>query len=297
MTTSPGHNSAQALFTTVRKATAADAPGIARVHVDTWRSTYRDIVPDDYLAGLSVDARQEFWDKILRMETGKDHVFVAEDREGRIVGFVVSGLNRSKLPYDGEVKAIYVLKEHQGRALGRCLLRVSLDRLAQDGLRSAMLWVLEANPAVDFYKRLGGRVVGEAYEVIGERKLKELAFAWDDLQTFRVVKRIYHITDQTSWAKALRQGFYEHPSLKLEGFIHCSEHSQLLGVVNRYFQKQKDLLVLDIDVSELEAPLRFENTIGGFELFPHAYGPLNLDAVLMIHTLKVSDSGVFEEPG
>ncbi len=286
MTTSPGHSSAQDLFTTVRKATAADAPGIARVHVETWRSTYQDIVPDDYLAGLSVDARQEFWDKLLRMQAGKEHVFVAEDKEGRIVGFIASGHNRSELPYDGEVKAIYVLKEHQGRALGRRLLRVSLDRLAQDGLRSAMLWVLEENPAVDFYQRLGGRVVGEVDEIIGGKKLKELAFAWDDLQTFRVAKRIYHITDQASWAKALRQGFYEHPSLKLEGFIHCSERSQLLGVANRYFQKQRDLLVLDMDASELKAPLRYENTTGGSELFPHVYGRLNLDAVLMIHSLE-----------
>jgi uncharacterized protein (DUF952 family)/L-amino acid N-acyltransferase YncA len=282
-------------FTTIRKATPGDAPGIAKVHVETWRSTYKGLVPDDYLAGLSVEARQQFWDKILRMQPAREHVFVAENEEGHIMGFIASGQNRSELPYDAEVKAIYVLKECQGRAIGKRLLRVSMDRLAQDGFRSAMLWVVEGNPACGFYARMGGLVVGEKEDSIGGKQLKELALAWDDLMPLTTAQRIFHITDQASWAKAIRQGFYEHPSLNLEGFIHCSERSQLLPVANRYFQKQRDLLVLEMDASKLKAPLRFENTTGGTELFPHVYGSLNLDAVLLIHSLKASDAGIFEE--
>jgi uncharacterized protein (DUF952 family) len=95
--------------------------------------------------------------------------------------------------------------------------------------------------------------------------------------------------------KAQRQGYYEHPSLKLEGFIHCSERSQLLAVANRYFKKQSDLIVLEMDASQLEAPLRFENTTGGTELFPHVYGVISLDAILLIHSLEASENGVFED--
>jgi uncharacterized protein (DUF952 family)/ribosomal protein S18 acetylase RimI-like enzyme len=280
---------------TIRKATPADAPGIARVHVATWRSAYQGIVPDDYLAGLSVPARAEFWDKLLRVQTPSDHVFVAEDSAGNIVGMISGGRNRSELPYDGEVKAIYVLKEYQGQTLGRRLFQASLDRLAQDGFRSVMLWVLEQNPACGFYQRLGGRLVGEVDEIIGGKKLKELAFAWDDLQSLTTARRIYHISDHASWLKAQRQGYYEHPSLKLEGFIHCSERSQLLAVANRYFKKQSDLIVLEMDASQLKAPLRFENTTGGTELFPHVYGTINLDAILLIHSLEASENGVFED--
>jgi hypothetical protein len=41
----------------IREAAPADAPGIARVHVDTWRTTYQGIVPDQFLARLSYEAR------------------------------------------------------------------------------------------------------------------------------------------------------------------------------------------------------------------------------------------------
>ncbi|HET9240113.1 MAG TPA: GNAT family N-acetyltransferase [Oligoflexus sp.] len=271
---------------TIRRATTADAPGIARVHVETWRSTYQGLVPDDYLAGLSIPARQEFWDKLIRQQPPREHLFVAEDPSGKIVGMISGGRNRSELPYDGEVKAIYVLKENQGQALGRRLFQASVNQLADDGFRSFMVWVLEQNPACGFYTHQGGRAVGEADENIGGKTLKELAFAWDDLQRLTTAKRIYHITDQALWRKALGQGIYEHPSLKQEGFIHASERSQLLGVANRYFQKVKDLLVLELDASRLQAPLRFENTTGGTELFPHIYGPIHPDAVLLVHTLE-----------
>ena len=33
----------------IRPAQTADAPGIARVHVEAWRSTYRGIVSDAFL--------------------------------------------------------------------------------------------------------------------------------------------------------------------------------------------------------------------------------------------------------
>jgi uncharacterized protein (DUF952 family)/L-amino acid N-acyltransferase YncA len=273
----------------------ADAAGIARVHVETWRSTYQGIVPDEYLAGLSVAARQEFWEKLLSTLGPKDHVFVAEDGSGRIVGFTSGGQNRSELPYEAEVKAIYVLKESQGQAIGRRLFQASMDRLAQDGFRSFMVWVLERNPACGFYVHLGGRVVSEMDEDFGGKKLKELALAWDDLQPLTTAKRFYHIVDQSSWLQALKVGVYEHPSLSLEGFIHGSERSQVLATANRYFQGQRNLLVLEIDASRLKAPFRFENTSGGTELFPHVYGPINLDAVLLIHTVAANEVGVFED--
>ena len=41
----------------IRTATADDASGMARVHVDTWRTAYRDILPASVLSALSYEAR------------------------------------------------------------------------------------------------------------------------------------------------------------------------------------------------------------------------------------------------
>ena len=44
----------------VRAATADDAAGVARVHVDSWRATYKGLMPDAVLDGLSVDNRADW---------------------------------------------------------------------------------------------------------------------------------------------------------------------------------------------------------------------------------------------
>jgi L-amino acid N-acyltransferase YncA len=70
------------------------------------------------------------------------------------------------------------MKEHQGGGVGRRLLQASIDRLAADGFKGMMLWVLADNPTCDFYARMGGKVVGEKIETIGGKSLKELAYGW-----------------------------------------------------------------------------------------------------------------------
>lgn len=69
----------------IRKAKLDDATGIAKVHVDSWKSTYKGIIPDDFLNNLSYERRTELWKKNIAKED--NHVVVAENNEGQIVGF------------------------------------------------------------------------------------------------------------------------------------------------------------------------------------------------------------------
>jgi uncharacterized protein (DUF952 family) len=96
---------------------------------------------------------------------------------------------------------------------------------------------------------------------------------------------IYHVVAAAKWQKALLQGFYEHPSLNSEGFIHASKQAQVKGVLERYYQHQSDLLLLHIDESKLTAALKYESAPSVNETFPHIYGPLNLDAVIKTTTI------------
>ena len=89
---------------------------------------------------------------------------------------------------------------------------------------------------------------------------------------------IYHIVSRESWDAALVQGEYRAPSLITEGFIHCSDEDQVMGSAERYYRGQSGLVLLAIDERRLTAPLKYER------LFPHIYGPLNLDAVASVTT-------------
>ena len=93
---------------------------------------------------------------------------------------------------------------------------------------------------------------------------------------------IYHVTTKALWDQAIQKGFYETPSLAAEGFIHNSTAAQVPAVLDRYYKDQTDLLLLYIDETKLEAPLRYELAPSVNEMFPHVFGPINLEAVVEI---------------
>ena len=78
----------------IRESVPADADAITRVHIDTWRSSYAGIVPDEHLAGLSYSDREAVWVQILSRDDPAQCNFVAETGGGEIVGFAGGGPER-----------------------------------------------------------------------------------------------------------------------------------------------------------------------------------------------------------
>jgi uncharacterized protein (DUF952 family) len=97
---------------------------------------------------------------------------------------------------------------------------------------------------------------------------------------------IYHITTRQEWEAAQALRSYKATSLHTEGFIHCSEHQQVDGVLRRYFKEQRDLLLLMIDTDKLTSELKYEMAPVINEMFPHVYGPINFDAVIEIRPVN-----------
>ncbi|MDZ4158968.1 MAG: DUF952 domain-containing protein [Anaerolineaceae bacterium] len=107
---------------------------------------------------------------------------------------------------------------------------------------------------------------------------------------------IYHITTEADWLAALTAGSYTADSLASEGFIHCSEARQVVPVAEHFFHGRQDLVLLQINLRWVAAPIRFENLEGGDDLFPHIYGPLNIDAVVRVHRFAPNPEGGFSLP-
>lgn len=164
----------------IRPATAADIPGIARVHVDAWRSTYRGIVPQAFLDGLSYRDRETLWRRVLSGSGGDNGVFVADAGGAGVIGFA-DGAPTQDAVYQGELMAIYMLEEFQRRGLGRDLTLRVVDWLLDHGIRSMRLWVLADNPACRFYEALGGRRIEAKRIEIGGADLEEIAYGWKDI--------------------------------------------------------------------------------------------------------------------
>jgi GNAT superfamily N-acetyltransferase len=168
----------------IRTATIADVAAIARVHVESWRTTYKGILPDDYLADMAYEQRERLWRGILSKPGGQRLVYVAEETPGNIVGFASGGQERGGDPvYTGELYAIYLLEGWQRQGIGRRLTVAVVRQLIQWGLRSLLIWVLAQNPSRRFYEALGGRQVREKLVITGGVQLIEIAYGWPDAST------------------------------------------------------------------------------------------------------------------
>lgn len=167
----------------IRKAVLGDARGIAEVHVDSWLSTYRSIVPDDYLDSLTYESREQSWQRGLAQEG----IFVAEDASGKIIEFATGGKERSgDYPdVEGEVYAIYLLKDLQSKGTGRTLTAAVAADLLEKGMSSMLVWVLADNPSRGFYERMGGKLLDEKTIGIAGEELPEVAYVWEDVRPLR----------------------------------------------------------------------------------------------------------------
>lgn len=168
----------------IRPAIIDDATAISVVHIDTWKTAYRGMVPDYIIDGLDYVKNNERWRQTLSQGEDK-RTFVAISDDGKIVGFATAGPNRnSQYKFDGELYAIYILKNYQGQGFGRGLVNMVANWLHSKGYQSMMLWVLKDNPAKYFYEAMGGKFITIEKVEIGNSFLDELSYGWDDLSRF-----------------------------------------------------------------------------------------------------------------
>ncbi len=168
----------------VREANLDDASAITRVHIDTWRTTYSEILPEEYLAKLSYQQRESHWKQMLSTAAENNHfIYVVENDVGKIIAFANGGTERTNdAIYKGEIYAIYILKAYQRQGLGRRLIQTLVKRLDELGLESMLVWVLADNSACDFYKALYGEPIYTKQIKRGDRTLNEIAYGWKDIR-------------------------------------------------------------------------------------------------------------------
>jgi len=167
----------------VREAVEADVEGIARVHVQGWRESYKDFLSPEALAGLSVEERRRMWQGIFARPDPQAKTLVAETG-GEIVGFARGGPVRAEnadhLGAETEIFAIYLLDRIKRQGIGRRLMAGVLDHLRQQGFRSVGLWVLKDNDSARrFYERLGGTPGPEQTFDLRGQSVVEIAYRFD----------------------------------------------------------------------------------------------------------------------
>jgi len=162
---------------TIRDAREDDAAAIAEVHDAAWRHAYRGIIPGRELERMIARRGPSWWrSAILRRSR-----LVVLDFDDAIGGYASYGRNRvPAMAYGGEIFELYIAPEFQGLGFGKRMFATARKDLAEHGYASFLVWALAENePALDFYRRLGGKVVRRAYERFGTEQRERVAFAFE----------------------------------------------------------------------------------------------------------------------
>lgn len=170
----------------VRIARFEDAETIAEIHVKSWKSTYKDLIDERDLSNTTVEHRITLWETILRKPVNGQIAYVIENDQGKVVGFVSGGKERTKnYGFDGEIYAIYLLEEYQGRGYGKRLLEAFTEGMIEAGYQSLLVWVLTHNPSSRFYIKYGADPIEAEQVTIGTGTYEETAYGWKDLHILK----------------------------------------------------------------------------------------------------------------
>jgi len=161
----------------IRRARPSDARAVASAHDEAWRTAYQGIIPGLELERLINRRGAAWWDGSIR-KGSRVSLFMFGDT---VAGYANYGRNRARsLNYDGEIYELYLRPQYQGLGFGRRLFSSARKDLLQSGVKSLVVWALSDNePAVQFYRALGGQAVARSSEAFGGKVLDKVAYAWN----------------------------------------------------------------------------------------------------------------------
>ena len=137
----------------VRPASPADVPEIARIQVETWRFGYATILPPAVLEGVTVEAAAAAWgEAVAAPPSPRHHVLVALEQD-TIVGFTAVGPADDLRPDDPEpdttvaVGPLLVEPRWGRRGHASRLMAAVIDHARGDGMTRAISWIPEQDTA------------------------------------------------------------------------------------------------------------------------------------------------------
>jgi GNAT superfamily N-acetyltransferase len=152
----------------LRRATVADAAGIAQVHTEGWQRAHEGVVPPEYIACKGVRGRADFWREELRLASADRAPWVAL-LDDQIIGFASGGMARDHGAErgTGEIYQLFVAPECWYRGIRTNLMEHVVRDLQQRHFDRATFWIL----AADSTMRAFAEYVG--WETDGTNRLEE----------------------------------------------------------------------------------------------------------------------------
>ena len=163
----------------IRNIKKEDIPQVVDIQIRAWRTAYKGIIDDNYLANMNPEEKIK-----MREKDYNENKFIVAEINNEIVGFCRYTDNINKTPEtleaDCELRALYVKPEVKHNGIGKKMFQYAVNEFKNMGKTKMVLWCLKDNVlARKFYEKMGGKIIKERLIHIGNRDYKEVAFEYD----------------------------------------------------------------------------------------------------------------------
>src|SRR6202142_4528508 len=147
----------------IRDALETDAPAIAKLHAESWRSAYRGVLSEEYLRNDVHRERLAVWQSRFSQDVQRSMFAIVAEMTSGLAGFVCV-FPQKDATFGSFLDNLHVAPQLTGQGIGRKLLSESARRLANLPSPAGLyLWVIEQNyRARRFYEKAGAQIVGSA---------------------------------------------------------------------------------------------------------------------------------------
>lgn len=105
---------------------------------------------------------------------------------------------------------------------------------------------------------------------------------------------IVHCIRKVDWEAIKDKEFWGEEQLEKEGFIHCSKVEQFDYVAPSFENKKYEFVLLCIEENKLISEVKYEDSDACGMYFPHVYGLINNDSILMVLPFLKDASGHYK---
>ncbi len=163
----------------IRPAANADVPAMARIYVETWKATYRGILPNAYLDSMKVGETATELGR--EMQGAGVSTFVAQSHQGQVAGLITGGIDRRRdIIYGGEIFSLYVRPTFQRQGVGLKLVNRLVERMNRLDIFALKVQVLKANPYRRFYEKHNGVLLACGRIRFADSDLAACTYGWLD---------------------------------------------------------------------------------------------------------------------
>lgn len=163
----------------IRKAKADDSERITRIHINTWKTTYKDFFPEEVFINQDKNFQQRNINIKQAIEQDDEFHYLVYEENEKILGFACYGKGRGEeFLNDGEVYSLYIEKENQKKGIGKKLVKECFNMLKNMGYKIVIIRCLQGNPSENFYSVLGGIVIAEEKGQVGNTNIVENVFVF-----------------------------------------------------------------------------------------------------------------------